>query len=182
MSKKIKVEKKHRIAWINLASAYIHAGDTISKKIKRTFGELDEQWRNQVMVIPLLYLLRHSLELSIKSLFISHDLEFENEHNLNTLMKEAEKIIDIKNKSKNKKERWSEMKNTVKEFADTTYGGKRLFTKNDINSSALRYLQTDTNHGYSELKNINHTDLITKVKRARAFCEILTLETQIKYS
>jgi hypothetical protein len=177
--KKIHIEKTQRIPWLNLSIAYIRAAEAISKKIVNSEGKDKDQWENQVVILPLLFLLRHALELSLKSFFISYDVPFEKTHDLEFLATEAEQYINLATVSNI--EKWSKITKIVKEFSETTYGGQRLFTNNDTESFALKYVQTNTLAGYEELKNIKHTELIEKVKTARMLCESFTFITDTKF-
>jgi len=161
------------MAWINFAHSYIHAAHAISEKIKLPTETDKQKWVNQVMVIPLLFLLRHVLELALKSVLISYEKDFESEHNLKKLLKEARACLDLTADANTRK--WNEIESIVKEFVETKYGGTRMFKEDDINSTSLRYLQVEDEKAYSKLKDINHEDLIKKVSRATVLCEAFTL-------
>ena len=173
----MKINKSNRIPWLHFASSYINAAKAISQSLEVATDEHQEKMQKELMVVPLLYLLRHALELSIKSIFISYNEDFGSIHDLNTLLDEAEKYVEIH--EYNNSEKLIEIRSIIKEFSETTYGGKKLFTDEDLNSTSLRYLQVDNLDSYSELKNINHQELLKQVKRVRSLCEMLTLKTTL---
>lgn len=177
---KIKISKKNRIPWLNFASSYINAAQAISEKIDRPVETEREKTTNCVMIIPLLFLLRHSLELSLKSIFISYGIAFEKEHNLETLLDESQKYLEFDREDK--ESLWNEVREIVKGFSKAVYSGKKIFFDEDPGSFALRYLQPDEKGNYVELRNIDHQELVKKVKRVRSLCEVLTLKTAINVS
>lgn len=182
--KKIKIDREHRIPWINLSRSYLEAAKKISNSIEQTIDLEKRPWKDIVTVIPLLFLVRQSLELAIKSIYISYGEEFGKIHNLKTLLEGAEKVIYLKNTDKKDKyfkikDKWCEIKEIVENFHETKYGEERLFSEDDDRSFSLRYYQTNTKNEYKNLKNINPKDILPKVERVIHLCETFTLNFQI---
>ncbi len=172
-----KIPKKYRINWIVFSHAYLRAAQAISEKVRSI---KESKQADFAQVIPALFLLRHSFELAIKSILISYDQRFETEHNLRNLLKEAKKYIDLD--SDTAVNFISEVDSLVEEFTKTTYGGpKRLFTNDDTGGTLLRYLQHTDFDNYTELKNIDLTILIGKVKRVVGICEGFTIAVEIDF-
>jgi hypothetical protein len=182
LSRKIKTDIKFRIPQINLATSYIYAAEAISQEIKIHRDLPDKEWRNQITIIPLLFLLRQALELALKSIFISYDKDYETEHDLKKLVNDAEQLL--KNDRRKGQvpfnvSQWEKAKKVIEDVAETKYDGeKRMFKKDDVNSTILRYLQDDDYGSYSKLKNIPYDDLIMRVKEAVGYCEVFTINEE----
>jgi hypothetical protein len=170
-----KISKNDKCKWQNFYHSYLFAAEVLSHHIANSANKnklkqtTNESWKNEIMIIPLLFLLRHVLELSLKSVLIVYTGEFENTHNLIKLLKKVKECFNFKYDSNLKKV--NEIEFIVKEFAKTKYGSKeRIFTNDDIGIN-LRYFQTSKHTKYSYLKTINHVQILRSVKRAVLLCE-----------
>ncbi len=146
MTNKIKLEKENSetVRWLNFANSFLDLA---------LVGLLDYKKRKKVKIlIPVIFCIKHGLELWLKGLLLQVNGCFDQKHNQVELFNDIENFLsncDIKLKQKIVK-----LKTIVQNYHYNRIGGQMFIFENDHMNINFRYLVMGSQE-YKKLASIN---------------------------
>jgi hypothetical protein len=168
LKKEFQLKQDSDIPFLNLSTAYIYSAEILIEEYLKNVKKKDS-----LLIYPIMYLLQHSFELSLKSIYISHKFPIEQEHNLEKLVSGS---ISFANDPKHEKE-FQFLKELAGQFTQTNFGEGKILKQGNKSNLAFRYYEEDLD--YKKLKSLEVRSLLNKIKTARIYCEMITIKTRI---
>lgn len=157
--------------WHNLANAYLELADIglSHLKLKKNFKTL----------LPIIYCIKHGLELYLKGLNVELDYSFLKVHNQKELCNKIYRLLSFseENISENKKV-LSDFISIVWSYHTNLIGGQRIFESTDEMNEKFRYLQKES-YGYSKLRHVNIDQVKKDIKNIKIYGSLLNIKVQV---
>lgn len=164
------------VQFLNMANSYLDLADIGLKSFINTKKSL----RKPVLLIPIIYSVKHGVELYLKALGVQINMGFWKTHNKETLYNDIERQIEYLVAYKEEmKERFRKFANIVFDYHFNKIGGQQFFDgEEDCQNDFFRFPQNKS-QCFINLKDVDIGNLRKDIQSIRKLGEMLDFYIQL---
>jgi hypothetical protein len=163
------------INYEHFAQTYLLSAKILLEENVKNRKIIDEKWRIEsgLIFITIIYLIRHSIELYLKSISVNQNNNFINIHNLIELKKNIGNDIKIDKKTQN------DLQKITEKYTNYNFNLKIINTTDDTND-VFRYPDNKVNTKIigENLKKLSRKDFLNDINKIKRIFQKISLNNQ----